>query len=100
MLPTLLHVFLCKLTKLQSGASEWTTPQRQAFANDITRPQLWAVTDNVNQGKSDKSPDLWKPPLDSFYCTYASAWVEVKSYYNLTVSSAEKTALADMLNIC
>ncbi|EPE05643.1 secreted protein [Ophiostoma piceae UAMH 11346] len=83
-----------------SGASAWTTDKREQFANDITRPQLWAVTDNVNQQKSDQSPDSWKPPLSSFYCTYASAWVQVKSYYSLTITSAEKSALTTMLNSC
>lgn len=66
----------------------------------MTRPQLWAVTDNVNQSKSDQSPATWKPPLSSFYCTYAKAWVQVKYYYDLTISSAEKTALTSMLNTC
>lgn len=83
-----------------SGANAWTTSKREQFANDITRPQLWAVTDNVNQEKSDQSPDKWKPPLSSFYCTYASAWVQVKSYWDLSITSAEKTALTSMLNTC
>jgi hypothetical protein len=52
-----------------SGASSWTTTKRESFANDLTRPQLIAVTDNVNQSKSDKSPDVWKPPLTSYHCT-------------------------------
>ena len=30
--------------------------RRQAFANDLTRPQLIAVTDNVNQAKGDPRP--------------------------------------------
>ncbi|WP_309057955.1 DUF1524 domain-containing protein, partial [Streptomyces sp.] len=46
----------------RSGASSWTTSQRQAFANDLTRPQLIAVTDNVNQAKSDLDPAEWLPP--------------------------------------
>ncbi|KXS13722.1 hypothetical protein M427DRAFT_58320 [Gonapodya prolifera JEL478] len=83
-----------------SGASQWTTAQRRAFANDLDNPQLWAVTDNVNQAKSDQSPDQWKPPLKSFYCTYAKAWVKVKSVYSLTVTSAEKTALGTMIDTC
>ncbi|OHF04054.1 hypothetical protein CORC01_00393 [Colletotrichum orchidophilum] len=83
-----------------SGAASWTTAKREQFANDLTRPQLWAVTDSVNQSKSDKSPDSWKPPLTSFYCTYARSWVQVKSYWALTVTSAEKTALTSMLNTC
>ncbi|KAI1078641.1 hypothetical protein F5B20DRAFT_546797 [Whalleya microplaca] len=83
-----------------SGANKWTTAKREQFANDVTRPQLWAVTDNVNQSKSDKSPDKWKPPLTSFYCKYASAWVQVKTYWALSVTQAEKTALGDMLATC
>ncbi|KAI6081818.1 hypothetical protein F4821DRAFT_248463 [Hypoxylon rubiginosum] len=83
-----------------SGASKWTTAKREQFANDVTRPQLWAVTDNVNSSKGDKSPDSWKPPLASFYCTYARAYVQVKSYWALTITSAEKTALTSMLNTC
>ncbi|KFA62035.1 hypothetical protein S40285_02129 [Stachybotrys chlorohalonatus IBT 40285] len=83
-----------------SGAASWTTSRRQAFANDINGPQLWAVTDNVNQAKSDRSPDSWRPPLTSFYCTYASSWIQVKSTWGLTVTSAEQSALSSMLNYC
>ncbi|KAK5070155.1 hypothetical protein LTR64_001992 [Lithohypha guttulata] len=84
----------------RSGASEWTIDEREAFANDLVRPQLWAVTGTVNNDKSDSSPDEWKPPLSSFYCEYASSWVAVKDNYNLTITSAEKTALSDMLDSC
>lgn len=47
----------------QAGASSWTTSRRQSFANDLSHPQLIAVTDNVNSAKGDRSPDVWKPPL-------------------------------------
>lgn len=77
----------------RSGASSWTTAQRQAYANDLTRPQLIAVTDNVNQSKGDKDPAEWLPSRTAYQCTYVRAWVEVKHYYKLTVDSAEKTAL-------
>jgi hypothetical protein len=83
-----------------SGASAWTTSKREAFANDLTHPQLIAVTDDVNQAKGDKSPDAWKPPLTSFYCTYARMWIQVKSTWALKVTSAEKSALTSMLNTC
>ncbi|MEV6873788.1 HNH endonuclease family protein [Amycolatopsis sp. NPDC051128] len=84
----------------RTGASSWTTAQRQAFANDLTDPQLIAVTDNVNQEKGDKSPDQWKPPLTSYWCTYAKMWTAVKYKFKLTINSAEKTALTSMLNRC
>jgi hypothetical protein len=84
----------------RTGASSWTTSQRQAYANDLSDPQLIAVTDNVNQSKGDKSPDQWKPPTVTYWCTYARMWVAVKYKFKLTVNSAEKTSLTDMLNRC
>lgn len=83
-----------------SGASSWSTERRTELANDLTRPQLFAVTDNVNQSKGDRAPDEWRPPLQSDWCTYAVDWIEVKDYYQLTVTEAEKAALNDMLNHC
>lgn len=88
------------LTHLQSGASSWTTAQREALANDVSRPQLWAVSASANRSKGDRSPDQWKPPLTTFYCTYAKSWIDVKSFYELTITSAEKTALSSMLDTC
>ncbi|KAF1833185.1 hypothetical protein BDW02DRAFT_393288 [Decorospora gaudefroyi] len=84
----------------KSGASAWTTSRRQIFANDLTNPQLIAVTDNVNQSKGDKGPEEWKPPLTSYYCTYSKMWIKVKSVYALTITSAEKSALSSMLATC
>lgn len=83
-----------------SGARDWTTARREALANDLTRPQLVAVTDNVNESKGDKDPAKWMPPLTSYYCTYIRAWITVKHYYDLTIDSAEKTALTNYLADC
>ncbi|KAF4982711.1 hypothetical protein FZEAL_1738 [Fusarium zealandicum] len=83
-----------------SGAASWTTSKRRDFANDLVRPQLYAVTDNVNQEKGSDTPATWKPPLKSFYCTYAKSWIQVKSYWDLAITGAEKSALAEMLNSC
>ncbi|ANS64914.1 secreted protein [Streptomyces lincolnensis] len=83
-----------------SGASGWTTSRRQSFANDLTRPQLIAVTDNVNQAKGDQDPATWMPSVSSYRCTYVRAWVQVKYYYDLSVDSAEKSALTGYLNNC
>ncbi|KAL4961032.1 HNH endonuclease family protein [Aspergillus stella-maris] len=83
-----------------SGASEWTTDEREAFANDLDIPQLLAVTDNVNSQKSDSGPEEWLPPLTSYHCTYGKMWTTVKYTYGLTVTSAEKAALEDLLATC
>ena len=84
----------------RSGASGWTTSQRQGFANDLTRPQLIAVTDNVNQSKGDQDPSTWQPSVTSYRCTYARMWIRVKFYYDLTLQSSEKSALQTMLDNC
>lgn len=83
-----------------SGADSWTSSQRQAFANDLTRPQLIAVTDNVNQAKGDQDPATWMPSRTAYRCTYVRAWVQVKYYYDLSVDSAEKSALTSYLANC
>ncbi|KAJ7490468.1 hypothetical protein FB451DRAFT_620999 [Mycena latifolia] len=83
-----------------SGARDWTAAQREAFANDLTRPQLVAVTDNLNESKGDKDPAGFIPPLASYVCTYIRAWIHVKHFYDLTIDSAEKTALTKYINAC
>ncbi|WP_236808299.1 HNH endonuclease family protein [Amycolatopsis albispora] len=84
----------------RSGASSWTTSKRQQFANDLTRPQLIAVTDNVNQAKGDQDPASWQPSVSSYRCTYAKMWIRSKHYWGLRAQSAEKSALQSMLNTC
>ncbi|MGI5521424.1 HNH endonuclease family protein [Micromonospora sp. CA-259024] len=84
----------------RSGANSWTTSRRQSFANDLTRPQLIAVTDNVNQAKGDQDPSTWQPSLSSYRCTYSKMWITVKYNWSLTLQSAEKSALQSMLNTC
>ncbi|MCX4554326.1 MULTISPECIES: HNH endonuclease family protein [unclassified Streptomyces] len=84
----------------RSGADEWTTPQRKAFANDLVHSQLVAVSAASNRSKGDQSPDQWAPPLRSYWCTYARAWTDVKHVYRLTVTEAEKNKLAGMLDTC
>ncbi|MGC4750157.1 HNH endonuclease family protein [Micromonospora sp. DT201] len=84
----------------RSGANSWTTSRRQSFANDLTRPQLIAVTDNVNQSKGDQDPSTWQPPLSSYRCTYSKMWITVKYNWSLTLQTSEKSALQSMLNTC
>lgn len=84
-----------------SGASKWTTAQRQSYANDLTDSRtLVAVTDNVNQSKGDQDPTTWLPPLASARCRYIGDWVAVKLRWRLTVDSAEKSTLTSLAAGC
>ncbi|MEU5873795.1 proprotein convertase P-domain-containing protein [Glycomyces sp. NPDC047369] len=84
-----------------SGAWAWTTAERQAFANDINSPQLWIATTSANSSKSDYDPAEWMPSNSSVRCDYVKAWTHVKYLYDLTIDSAEKTAIQSHLtNYC
>ncbi|MFI1651369.1 DUF1524 domain-containing protein [Streptomyces avidinii] len=84
----------------RSGAAGWDSARRKAFANDLTHPQLLAVTAASNRSKGDQSPDLWQPPDKASWCQYGRAWTTVKSTYELTVTEPEKKMLTTMLDTC
>lgn len=84
----------------RSGASAWTTDKRGDFANDLDDPQLVAVSASSNRSKGDQDPSTWKPTDSSSWCEYAEDWIAVKTHWKLTVTTAEKSALADMLEKC
>ncbi|MBT2404275.1 HNH endonuclease [Streptomyces sp. ISL-87] len=84
----------------RSGAAGWDAARRKAFANDLTRPQLLAVSASSNRSKGDQSPDLWQPTDKTSWCQYGRAWTTVKSSYGLTVTQSEKAMLTTMLDTC
>ena len=84
----------------RSGASAWTTAQREDFANDLDDPQLVAVSASSNRSKGDQDPSTWKPADSSSWCVYAEDWIAVKTHWKLTVTTTEKSALDDMLGKC
>lgn len=83
----------------RSGASGWSTGQRQGFANDLNWPQLRAASSVSNRAKGDQDPAAWKPRT-AYHCTYSKMWIRTKHIWNLTVDATEKAALQSMLNTC
>ena len=84
----------------RTGAKDWTDEKRGQFANDLTNPQLLAVTIGTNRSKGDQDPSEWKPPRHGYWCVYAQRWVAVKTYWKLSVTAQEKAALQNMLGTC
>lgn len=84
----------------RSGADEWDDDQRGDFANDLDRPQLFAVSATANRAKGDQDPSQWKPSNRDDWCPYAEDWIAVKHYWRLSVTTAEKATLDDMLGSC
>jgi hypothetical protein len=85
----------------ESGASQWDAGKREAYANDLDfAPGLVAVTAASNRSKSDRDPAGYLPTDASNRCAYVSNWIAVKTKWNLSVDSAEKTAIRNQLNSC
>jgi lysophospholipase L1-like esterase len=83
----------------RSGAWRWTDAQRTAFANDLGyKYSLRVATTKAVASRGSKDPARWLPKKDA--CTYAKAWVAVKSRWHLSVDRAEKAALVRTLATC
>lgn len=83
-----------------SGARRWTSRQREAFANDLFRFSLIAVSLSSNRSKSDQDPADWLPPTKGFVCRYVARWTAVKYRWKLSVDPREKRSLARSFENC
>ncbi len=73
-----------------SGAKEWDTARREAFANDIDDPHsLIAVSSSSNQEKGAADPSNWLPDNPNDQCRYIVAWVIVKARWELSMDESE-----------
>ncbi|GAA1775543.1 MULTISPECIES: GmrSD restriction endonuclease domain-containing protein [Streptomonospora] len=81
-----------------SGADTWSTSRRESFANDLSTPQLWAVSISSNSSKGADDPAEWMPERTAVHCDYAKSWINVKYEWDLSADSAEVAALEDLLD--
>ena len=85
----------------RSGGWAWSEERKRLFANDLGYDaHLIAVTASANRAKGAKGPEEWRPPDESYWCEYATAWSRVKRAWDLTVTHAEAMALREMLKTC
>lgn len=82
----------------QKGAQAWNYSTRVKFYNDPLN--LLAVDGPTNGQKSDSDAASWLPPNKGIRCHYVARQVAVKAKYKLWVTSAEKTAIANVLKAC
>jgi hypothetical protein len=84
-----------------SGGWQWSSTKKRDYYNYLGYANhLIAVDDSTNQSKSASSPDQWTPPNPNYHCTYATDWINIKTQWNLTVTTSEWNALQSMLNNC
>jgi len=81
-----------------TGAFQWDTPKKEAFANDPLN--LLAVSASANRQKSDADAATWLPSNRPYRCAYVARQIAVKSKYGLWVTSAERDAMSNTLSTC
>lgn len=82
----------------QKGAQSWEADKRRNFYNDPEN--LVAVSGELNQEKSDQDAASWLPPNKAFRCQYVARQIHIKAKYDLWVTSAEKSAMQEVLKRC
>lgn len=81
-----------------SGGQKLSPDQKAAIANDPLN--LLAVDGPANMAKSDKDASGWLPKNKGFRCSYVARQIAVKGKYGLSVTPAEKQAMARVLGSC
>lgn len=81
-----------------SGGQALSAAQRLAFANDPLN--LLAVDASANRAKGAREASAWLPANKAQRCTYVATQIAVKKKYVLSVTAAEKTAMASVLKSC
>ena len=85
----------------RSGGWQWSPERKRQYANFLGYDNhLIATTSGANRSKGSKGPEEWRPPLEDYWCTYATDWVSIKNEWGLTVSEDEYVALSEMLATC
>lgn len=81
------------------GANTWTPERRIDFANDQQR-NLLAVAGSANQSKGDGGPGEWLPANKTYRCDYVKKFLDVATYYDLTITAADKAAIRTTARTC
>ena len=85
----------------RSGAWEWDSAKKMRFANYLKyEGHLIAVHNSANRSKGSRGPEDWKPPDQSYWCEYATHWINIKVAWDLTATKREIAALKVMIDTC
>jgi hypothetical protein len=77
-----------------SGAWEWDFQTRCIYANFMgNKFHLIAASGHENMSKSDKAPDKYMPPNESYRCQYLENWLKIKLIWKLKLTPAEVDAV-------
>ena len=84
-----------------SGGWAWSSTTTRNYYNELSDPtHLIAVTASANRSKGSRGPESWKPSDTSYWCVYGHTWANIKTRWELTVTTSELAALTSMLSTC
>jgi len=79
-----------------SQTTPLTTEQMRDYANDLN--SLVYTASGVNRGKGDGDAAEWLPSYEPSQCIYVVKQIEIKGNLKLSVDSAEKAAMQQVIN--
>ncbi len=84
-----------------SGGWDWDDAKKRQYANDLSyEGHLLAVKASANRSKGSDGPEDWKPEDESYWCEYATHWINIKVGWDLTATERELAALREMIDTC
>jgi hypothetical protein len=81
-----------------SGAFRWPAARRETFRTEPAN--LIAASTATIADKAGKNAAGWLPSADGDRCNYVAQQIAVKLDFALTITSAERAAMAGVLNAC
>ena len=84
-----------------SGAYLWNDSRKKEYSNYRGYEyHLIPVFKSANREKSAYGPEVWLPENEDFHCGYINIWVEIKTYWGLTVNEKEYEKILEITSSC
>ena len=94
----------------QSGAHKFSRKDKKELANKFVRPELLVVTPRsslatnliITRGNDRQNRDIseWQPERFDARCRYAQRWLNVKTFWQLSITEDEREVLENILRGC
>ena len=81
-----------------SNGYQWDDQKRYAFANDPLN--LVPVSRQIQRKKRQRGIGSWRPPEESYQCTYAMTWRNVAKKYDLDLFARDRSRINSILEDC
>ncbi len=81
-----------------AGAANWSSSQKQIFAND--KENLVITSRHYNRQKGSKTIGEWLPVKQDFACKYVNDWVKIKRKYGLVTGLSELNTIEKLRPVC